>query len=284
MKIIVAKTAGFCMGVKRAMNAVIEATEKHRDAIYTLGPLVHNNQAIELLRSRNVRIISDPSEIDSGILFIRAHGITPKMRLACEKPGITIRDMTCSHVRHAQNIIEQHTAEGGETIIAGDRDHAEVVGLLGYACDRGEVVNSPEEVKFIPSLRNPCLVAQTTQNSAQFNRIEKTVLERFPGAVIHNTICSATENRQNEILAIAKEVKAVIVVGGAHSANTVRLAELARSAGTTVFHIETDNDISITNLAEVDSVGITAGASTPRWVFQAVVDKIAGVAGGHNTH
>jgi len=274
MKVILAKTAGFCMGVRRAMNAVIDATHRSTEGIYTLGPLVHNDQAVEMLKTRNVRVVKDPSEVESGSLFIRAHGVTPEVRRSCDSGKISVCDMTCPHVARAQKIVAKYSRQGYDTIIAGDRNHAEVIGLLGHGDGRGHVVSDPSEVGALRPLKKVCLVAQTTQSTVRFKAIEEAVRALYPDAIVRNTICSATEDRQNEVRNLSKEVDAMVVVGGQHSANTVRLAHIARDAGIPTFHIETENELEPAALRAFKTIGVTAGASTPHWVFQAVVEKI----------
>ncbi len=271
------------MGVRRAMNAVIDATNRTTAGIYTLGPLVHNDQAVEMLNTRNVRVVADPTDVEAGSLFIRAHGITPDVRRSCNRDGVAVCDMTCPHVARAQKIVAKYSRQGFDTIIAGDRNHAEVIGLLGHAEGRGHVVSEPGEVGSLRPLGKVCLVAQTTQSTARFEQIEAAVKELYPDAVIRNTICSATEDRQNEVLALSKEVDAMIVVGGQHSANTVRLAEIARDSGIPTFHIETDGELHAEAIRNFRSIGVTAGASTPQWVFQAVVEKINDISQTRST-
>ncbi len=274
MRVKLAKSAGFCMGVRRAMNAVIEAANKSDQTIYTLGPLVHNRQAIEMLGAKNVKIVSSAEETESGTLFIRAHGVTPEVRESLGRPGLAICDMTCPHVRRAQLIIERHAKKGYATIIIGDEGHAEVVGLLGHADGRGYVVGAAEDIARIPQdLERVCVVAQTTQNAQRFDELLPLLEQRFPGLVVHNTVCSATDSRQTEVRALAREVDAMIVVGGKHSANTVRLAEIARGEGLPTFHIETAGELDPDAIRHFKTLGITGGASTPHWVFRAVVDK-----------
>jgi 4-hydroxy-3-methylbut-2-enyl diphosphate reductase len=261
------------MGVRRAMNAALEAAHKSDKTVYTLGPLVHNRQAIEMLGAKKVQVVKRGEEAEEGLLLIRAHGVTPEVKEGLERPGLEVRDMTCPHVRRAQLIIQRHAKEGFSTVIIGDAGHAEVVGLLGHAEDRGFVVAGREDLEALPELEKVCVVAQTTQNARRFEELIPLIRERYPGAVIHNTVCSATDDRQAEVRELACEVEAIIVVGGRHSANTVRLAEIARAEGVPTFHIETADELDAARLADFHTVGVTAGASTPHWVFRAVVDE-----------
>ncbi len=275
MPVKLAKTAGFCMGVRRAMNAVLDASHKAEKRIYTLGPLVHNNQAMEMLESKDVRVVSAGEEVDEGRLYIRAHGIAPEKRASLDRPGVEVVDMTCPHVRRAQMIVGRHAKNGYHSIIVGDAGHAEVEGLLGHAGGRGWVVASAEEVAELPAELEPvCVVAQTTQNARRFQEIVPLLEERYPGAEVHNTVCRATDDRQEEVRTLAREVDAVVVVGGRHSANTVRLAEIAREEDVPTYHIETAAELDAAELRGHETVGITAGASTPHWVFGEVVDSV----------
>jgi 4-hydroxy-3-methylbut-2-enyl diphosphate reductase len=190
MRVKLARTAGFCMGVRRAMNAVLETAHKTDKKIYTLGPLVHNRQAIEMLETKKVQVVSSVDEVDSGILFIRAHGITPEVRAGLEKTGVEVCDMTCPHVRRAQRIIERHARQGYATLIVGDKGHAEVIGLEGHAEGRSHVVADEEDIRKLPDLEKVCVVAQTTQNAQRFETLLPLIQQRFP-AQSSTTRCAA---------------------------------------------------------------------------------------------
>ncbi len=272
-RVKVARTAGFCMGVRRAMKAVLEAARTSEGEISVLGPLVHNHQAMEMLAARKVKVLSEPGEAQGGVVCLRAHGVPPEIKEALDRPGVEVMDLTCPHVRKAQRIVERHARAGDEVLILGDPGHAEVVGLLGYARGKGHVVSSKEDLESLPPMEKVCVVAQTTQSRRRFAELAPLIRERFPRAEIYDTVCSATDERQAEVRALAEEVDAVIVVGGKHSANTVRLAEIAREEGVPAFHIETAAELDRKALSGFRTVGVTAGASTPNWVFRAVVDE-----------
>ncbi len=272
-RVKVARTAGFCMGVRRAMKAVLEAARTSEGEISVLGPLVHNHQAMEMLAARRVKILSSPEEAREGVVCLRAHGVPPEIKEALKKPGLQVMDLTCPHVRKAQRIVERHAARGEEILILGDPGHAEVVGLLGYARGKGHVISSPEDLEALPAMERVCVVAQTTQSRKRFTELEPLIRRRFPKAEIFDTVCSATDERQAEVRALAGEVDAILVVGGKHSANTVRLAQIAREEGVPAFHIETADELNRKMLAGFKTVGVTAGASTPNWVFRSVVDE-----------
>ncbi len=275
MQIMLAKTAGFCMGVKRAMDIVLDASSnKEKGILYTYGPLIHNPQVIEMLETKNVKVLTDLSEISSGTVVIRTHGITPAERKRIKEKGFTINDATCPLVMKVQSIIKRHAVKECYTIIVGDEHHAEVKGLLGFANEKGIVVRSTEEVKRLPPMDNVCIVAQTTMNRKRFREITDRIKERYPDCEIVDTICDATDKRQKEAQSLAKKVDAMIVVGGRNSANTKRLAEISESTGTPTFLIETEEELDGDSLHGFGILGITAGASTPNWMIKRVFDKV----------
>lgn len=274
MPIILAKTAGFCMGVRRAMNLVLDAANKDNQNIYTVGPLVHNTQAVEMLKNRKVNVITDLTSIPPGKVFIRAHGVTPEIKQQLDQPKVEIVDATCPFVRSAQLIIDKYAKLEYSSIIIGDSGHPEVVGLLGYAHGKGYVVATEQDINNLPDMENVCVVAQTTQSRDRFNRLTLAIKARFPNAVINNTVCCSTEERQTETIDLAKKVDAMIIVGGRHSANTKRLVEISQATGTPTYLIETSNELNPTEIKQYHTIGITAGASTPHWVILNVVRTV----------
>jgi 4-hydroxy-3-methylbut-2-enyl diphosphate reductase len=279
MEIKLAKTAGFCMGVRRAVDKVLEIarTEKGRH-IYTYGPLIHNPQTIELLKSRGIVAVESIDEIPdkaNAVLVIRAHGIAPSERKKIRSSGIKIIDATCPKVGYVQGIIKKHAARDYTVIIAGDSRHPEVDGLWGYTQGRGIIVSTIEDAEKIPRLEKICIVAQTTQETEHFERIVQVIRKKCPETVVFNTICSSTEERQSEIIALAREMDAVFVVGGKNSANTFRLADLCQKQNTPTFHIETSEEIKQIELASYANIGVSAGASTPNWIIDQVMNSIA---------
>ena len=284
MAITLAKTAGFCMGVKRAVDVVLEmAGRQSGEAIYTYGPLIHNPQMVELLRKRGIIPIRSLDEIDcapaGAAMVIRAHGISPAERRKIKAKGLRIIDATCPKVAHVQAIIRKHVEEGFTVLIAGDWEHPEVNGLLGFAGEAGIVLGVPGDVDRLPDLQKVCIVAQTTQILEDYAAIVQRVKERFPEAVVFNTICDSTETRQTEIKALAAGTDAVFIVGGRNSANTQRLAELAKLQGKPAFHIETSDELRGIDIEPYRSIGISAGASTPNWIIDRVVDHLTGRLG-----
>jgi len=278
MAIKLAKTAGFCMGVKRAVDIVLEIAQKSNNRkIYTYGPLIHNPQTIELLKKRGIFPIERIEEIDASgntILIIRAHGISPEERNAIRDKGVTIVDATCPKVAHVQSIIRKHAEQDYTTVIVGDWEHPEVNGLLGYAGAKGVVLSHEDEVKTLPAAAKVCVVAQTTQNLDEYDRIVTGIRMRFPEAVIFNTICDSTERRQSEVKDLAQGADAMIIIGGKNSANTCRLAELSQQEGKPTFHIETVEELKDKPITIFGDIGVSAGASTPNWIINRVVDTL----------
>ena len=274
MKIIIAKTAGFCMGVRRAVEMALDAPGKHRGPIFTHGPLIHNPQVLDLLAEKGVHIIRDIPEAGEGTVLIRAHGVPPAVKKGLKKAGFVVIDATCPRVIKVQAIIKKHTRQGYATIIIGDRDHPEVVGLMGFAADKGFVAGSIEELEALPDFDKAILVAQTTLNTRLFEAVNNWAQARHPHYKCFHTICDSTAQRQTEVQEMAAMVDALIVVGGKNSGNTQRLAEIAGQSGIATFHIETESDLDAKALSVAETVGITAGASTPNWVINRVVRAV----------
>lgn len=273
MKILIAKTAGFCMGVRRAVELVMDTPDEHQGPIYTFGPLIHNAQVLDLLESKGISILKEIPENGTGTVLIRAHGVPPKTKLRLKNAGFTVIDATCPRVIKVQSIISRHAKKGYASIIIGDRDHPEVIGLLGYAGQNGHVVANIDELASLPSFENAIAVAQTTQNTQVYTAAKKFIRENHPAYKIFDTICDSTERRQAEVMRLAAEVDAVIVVGGRNSGNTQRLVEIAENSNIKTYHVETEEDLNaldIKELASLKLVGITAGASTPNWIIKRV--------------
>lgn len=284
MAIRLAQTAGFCMGVKRAVDIVLDVAQKsHNRKIYTYGPLIHNPQTIDLLKKRGIFPIDRIEEIDpadNAILIIRAHGISPAERELIRKRGVTVIDATCPKVAHVQAIIKKHAARDYTTVIVGDREHPEVNGLLGYAGTQGIVVSEESEVAGLPEVAHLCVVAQTTQNMDEYKRIVAAIRVRFPEAVIFNTICDSTERRQSEVKNLATDSDAMVIIGGKDSANTRRLAEMSKQEGKPTFHIETVEELKGKPMTAYTNIGVSAGASTPNWIINRVIDTLRELQGG----
>ncbi len=267
------------MGVRRAMEMALAAANKEKGPLFTYGPLIHNRQVIELLESKNVRAVDDISGIESGTLLIRAHGIPPDKRKLLKSSPLNIIDATCPRVVKVQSIIRYHANKGYIPVIVGDRDHSEVVGLMGYGNNKAKVISSPEEVSLLPETGKLILVAQTTQNKERYQEISKAIKERYPDALVFDTICEATCQRQEEVKSLARHVDGIVVVGGYHSGNTRRLVQVSEATGIPTFHIETEKELDKEKLASMEVIGVTAGASTPNWMIKNVVKEIEAVRG-----
>ncbi len=279
MKVKVAKNAGFCMGVRRAMELVLNAARDREpeEIIHTYGPLIHNNQVLEMLEKRGIRCLSSLEEAERGRITIRAHGIPPQERRLIKEQGFTVINATCPRVARVQGIIKKHALRGYDVVIVGDDNHAEVIGLKGFANGRVRVLNKPEEVEQLPEMEKVLVVAQTTQDERAFRKIAGRLEERYSGAKIYNTICDSTHNRQEEVRALCNEIEAMVVVGGRQSGNTRRLAEISAATGIPTFHVETEEELDREKIQDFKIVGVTAGASTPNWLLRRVVNELESI-------
>jgi 4-hydroxy-3-methylbut-2-enyl diphosphate reductase len=273
-KIIVAKNAGFCMGVRRAVDMVLELASKSKEPICTYGPLIHNPQVINDLASRGVKVLDKESIPKCGTVVIRTHGVTPNTKERFEKAGLNVFDATCPFVKKVQSIIDEYSKKGYTIVIVGDKGHAEVDSYLGYAKGKGIVVSTFEEVSKVSKYKNICVVAQTTQDKKVFKKIVNKLKNINSQTKVFDTICNATSNRQQEALNMSRKVGCMIVVGGSNSANTLRLVDICKSAGVPTFFIEKVSDLKINQLSRFVTIGITAGASTPKDAIQEVVNYI----------
>lgn len=258
------------MGVRRAVEMVLDAPNKHQNPICTFGPLIHNPQVLDLLSEKDISILKHIPEHATGTVLIRAHGVPPKTKQNLKKAGYKIIDATCPRVIKVQTIIRKHARKDYASIIIGDKDHPEVIGLLGYAEGKGVVVDNLEDLNSLPPFEKAILVAQTTQNTVFFEEIKKWANTKFPHYKIFDTICDSTAKRQAEVQNLADSVDAVIVVGGKNSGNTKRLAEISRKTGKPTYHIENESQIDMDALSEAKCIGIAAGASTPNWVIKKI--------------
>jgi len=279
LRVKLAKTAGFCWGVERALEIVLETSNKAKAPVYTHGPLIHNPQTVSLLKEKDITPY-DPSEasLGKGLLVIRAHGISPQVREKLRNSGSTIRDATCPLVAKVHGVIRKHSRLGAHTVIIGEEGHPEVEGHIGYSEAGYTLVTCSEDIEKIPDgLDNLIVVAQTTINMGEWRDVEEKLLARYPSAQMFNTICDATEVRQEEVRQIAPGVDLMIIVGGRNSGNTARLAEVAKEEGSTSLLIETEDEIDPEYLRKFKNVGVTAGASTPDWMIRRVVNRIESI-------
>lgn len=274
--VTVAKSAGFCPGVKRAIDKVLELEAAGKKPVYTIGPLIHNKQVTDMLAAKQITSIDRPQDAadKSGVLVIRAHGITPQFQQEVQSCGMEVVDATCPLVKHAQNIIAQYAEQGYHTVIVGDGGHAEVIGLLGYTQGKGVVVSGPEEAARLPHFDKVNVVSQTTQKESVFYETAEEIKKHADECQISNTICQPTKDRQKETIELAKSADLVIVVGGRHSANTARLALLCKGLAPAVLHVETEDELEAAPVTHAKKIFITAGASTPNWVIDRVAARV----------
>jgi len=286
MRIVVADSAGFCMGVRRAVDMALELMDRTQEPVCSIGPLIHNPQVVELLKKRGVRPALSLDEINKGIVIVRSHGISPALRKKLEARGIKILDATCPKVARVHHAVEKYSGLGYLVVVLGDPGHSEVEGILGFADNQAVVIQSAEDVKKLPDADQVILVAQTTQSSARFEEVASAMRERYSSLaddrlVIINTICDSTERKQEEVRELARKVDAFVVVGGKESANTRRLKEIAESEGKPAYLVESEDELDLEKIRGLFAVGLTAGASTPNWMIRRVYNKLraAGLAG-----
>ena len=271
------------MGVRRAMEMVLTEANKGEGPIFTVGPLIHNKQVLELLESKGITHIEDTSGLENGTLVIRAHGIPPQQRKLMRSSGLRIIDATCPRVARVQSIIRYHTNKGHTAVIVGDKEHPEVIGLLGYNNGQAHVINSPSEVSDLPDSDQLIVVAQTTQEEEKFDKIVSVIKKRFSDAIVFNTICDATHDRQKEVSSFAGHVDGVVVVGGYNSGNTQRLVQVSKAAGLPTFHVETEKELDKGKLSSMEVIGVTSGASTPNWMIKNIVNEIEAIRSRRET-
>ena len=282
MKILVAETAGFCWGVRRALDQAVDLAKKADGPVQTFGPLIHNAQVLEELTEQNIQAVNSLSEIRGGTVLVRAHGIRPEVFDQLRATGADVYDATCPLVRKVQKIIMKYGNDGYDVVVVGDDHHAEVVGLRGYAAGRCFVVANEKEAESLPEFDKVCVVSQTTQNDDTFARTVDVIKQKARLIRSTNTVCEPTRDHQRETIDLARRVDLMVVVGGRHSANTCRLADLAAQEGPRVLHIETEAELKTSDFAGCNAVGVTAGASTPEWMINRVVEKLGSVQPGND--
>ena len=267
------------MGVRRALSLCMDLVRSGKKPIYTLGPIIHNNTVTEKLEAFGVRNAKSIDDIEPGsYVLIRSHGITPKVRQELVQRGFNLCDATCPKVARVQAIIKSHVNQGYSIVIIGDHGHAETQGLLGYADDKGVILETMQEADLFIKNTDPnvrvCVVAQTTQEPKVFQQFCRKLESHFKDIKIIDTICDATRKRQEEVSHDASCFDCVIVAGGKNSANTARLYETALKSGKKALHLEGSFEIEDENFEESSSVLITAGASTPFWIMHEIKERV----------
>jgi len=281
MEIFIAKSSGFCFGVKRAINMADSCARETPGEIYTLGPIIHNPQVVKMLEeSSGVHAKDSVDDVAAGTIIIRSHGVRlDEMQKAREK-GLNVIDATCPFVKKAQELVSRLSAEGYTVVVAGEKDHPEVKGLISYGSSDIRVADSHEALMDMPRTKKIGIIAQTTLPIEKLEDVVSACLLKATELKVFNTICNATSIRQKESAELARRVDVMVVVGGRNSANTRRLAEICRSIREKTYHIEVAGDIDPAWFNGARSVGVTSGASTPDWVIDNAVVRIREISQG----
>ena len=280
-ELTIAKSAGFCFGVTRAVNMVYEAIEKENVPIYTYGPIIHNDEVVKDMEKNGVTVINDLDELSShekGVMIIRSHGISKAEYDRIKNCGFEVLNATCPFVSKIHRYVEDYSSKGYDIIIVGSPKHPEVCGIKGWADEKCHVtiINSPEDAEnyMKNSTKKLCIVSQTTFNYNKFQELVEIFEKKGYDISVVNTICNATEERQTEAKEIAAKVDAMIIIGGRHSSNTRKLYEICSRECADTYFIQTLDDLHLDLPKSVRLVGITAGASTPNKIIEEVQNYV----------
>lgn len=274
MNIIVADYAGFCFGVKRAMDMAVENVEQSNINLYSYGPLIHNPQVVEKLNNEGLVPISDIDTLEKGRVIIRSHGVGKNIIDKIEEKNITVIDTTCPFVKSVHKKVADYKEKGYTIIIVGKKNHPEVVGINGWCEDSAIIVEDTEQAQLVKNYERVCIVSQTTNRKDFFDSIVNIIKENNEEVLIFNTICNATTERQDACENLSKRVEAMIVIGGYESSNTNKLAEISKKYCKNVYRIETIKDLPLQEIAKFNTIGITAGASTPDWIIKEAIQTM----------
>ena len=281
MEVVLAKTSGFCFGVKRAVDTVYEQIDKTGEAgeIYTYGPIIHNEEVVKDLEKKGVKVLNDKEALESverGSIIIRSHGVSKEICELIEDKGLECIDATCPFVKRIHRIVEKESGNGRRIIIIGNDGHPEVEGIKGWSKTSAVVVESPEQAQNFEAKKDEklCIVSQTTFNYKKFQDLVEIFRKKGYDIIVANTICNATEERQREATELAARADVMIVIGGTHSSNTRKLYELCQSECENTYYIQTLEDLQLELPNSVELVGITAGASTPNKIIEEVQNYV----------
>lgn len=280
MEVILAKRAGFCFGVKRATQMAFEAADKDQKT-FTLGPIIHSPQVVQKLEDMGVGVVKDLSGVQDGTVIIRSHGVLASEMEEAHRKQLEIVDATCPFVKKAQEYVKYLSDGGYSVLVVGDADHPEVQGIVSYGTDKVYVVASGDEVRKLPKMGKMGVVAQTTQSFDNLKSVVTECLRRGGEVRVFNTICDATAVRQQEATELAQQVDCMVVIGGFNSANTRRLAEICTELQPKTYHIETATELNPDWFKGVERVGVTAGASTPKWIIDDVMARLEEINNSH---
>jgi len=280
MKIIVAPHAGFCFGVERAIELAEEAANftKEGKKVYTFGPLIHNPQEIDRLKQLGVKVLENENQLDNGtVLILRSHGIPPQKERELKSKGVKIIDATCPYVKAVHEAVVKLVNEGYFIVLVGEKNHPEVLGTWGYLKDtygEGIIVETLEDLKPALNKQKVGVIAQTTQNEQFFKEVVGELAVWVQELKVINTICNATSVRQEEVRELAPKVDVMIIIGGKNSGNTTRLFKIAKSLNPNSYHIETPEELKEEWFENAKTVGVSAGASTPKWIIEKVLQRL----------
>ena len=275
MRVIKAKTAGFCFGVKRAVDQVYELAGKKEGAVYTYGPIIHNEEVVNDLEKKGVQVLHTKEELaalEKGTVVIRSHGVAREIYEQIQGKRLELVDATCPFVKKIHRIVKREGENGREIVIIGNATHPEVEGIKGWCVSKVTVIGNEEEAQKYEanSDKGICIVSQTTFNYKKFNKLVEILSKKRYDILVLNTICNATEERQQEARKIAAEVDAMVVIGGKHSSNTQKLFEICKEECKNTYYIQTLEDLDVQSMQSMSCVGITAGASTPNNIIEEV--------------
>lgn len=276
MEVIIAKNAGFCFGVEKAIDTTVKSLEEKSD-VYSLGPLIHNDQVVDYLADKGLTVVDSPDEAENKNLIIRSHGVPLSVYDIAEERGNNIIDCTCPFVRNLQKKARGCYEAGSNIIIVGDRNHPEIIGINGWCNNDAYIVNSVEDVQRLKPMESACVMVQTTMIEEKFDRLVIELKKYIKDLTVFNTICSATRVRQDSCGEVSKNVDAMVVIGGRKSSNTKKLAEISRENCDNVYHIEEAKEIDEEEFKKYSTVGVTAGASTPDWIIKETVEKLKAI-------
>ena len=275
MEITVAKSAGFCFGVQRAVDSVYKELEENSGKIYTFGPIIHNEQVVEDLNKKGIEVIDTVEqlkEIKEGTVVIRSHGVAKEIYDILEQQKLKMVDATCPFVKKIHNIVLDESNNGKTIIIIGNDNHPEVEGIKGWVNGEVIVINKEEQIEklSLPEQTKACIVSQTTFNHTKFKYLVEIIRKKGYDITVVNTICNATHVRQVEAQKISSKVDGMIVIGGKNSSNTQKLYDICRNECENTFYVQTVKDLNLHELKSLKSIGITAGASTPKNIIEEV--------------
>ena len=276
MEIRIASNAGFCFGVRQAIEKAEQLIEDGQGPLATLGPLIHNPQEVSRLENLGIHSYDHFDDMTEKNVILRTHGVTPAVCREADCRGLTTFDCTCPKVRAVQKLAEKYAEDGYQVLILGDANHPEVQGIVGWSGERAKVFFAPEEIRnWDLAHQKVCLVSQTTEKTERFASAVDILQDLdLEDLVVHNTICAATRDRQHDAGNLAREVDMMIVIGGYNSANTNKLVSICQDAGAPTHHVETAADLQAEWFDGIKLIGLTAGASTPDWIIREVIDKM----------